>query len=126
MRDREAGETQLRNGVGVAVEREQAARCERLRRESEIENLAVPVAIELHGHAALRGGLEHPPPARLDPGAIGAYRGSCALTMSGVVDEVRIWKTALPVARTWSLLNVLLDREPATRLPADQDAWYAP
>ena len=29
-------------------------------------------------------------------GAIGAYRGSCKLTLSGTVDEVRIWTVALP------------------------------
>ena len=57
-------------------------------------------------------------------GALGAYRGSCALTMSGVVDEARIWTLALPVEEIWSLVSGLLDREPATRLPLNQRAWY--
>jgi hypothetical protein len=45
-------------------------------------------------------------------GAIGAYRGSCQLTLSGVVDEVRIWTQALPVASIWSLISGGLGREP--------------
>jgi Concanavalin A-like lectin/glucanases superfamily len=48
-----------------------------------------------------------------DEGALGAYRGSCKLTFSGVVDEVRIWRAALPVSKIWSLIAGGLDREPA-------------
>jgi hypothetical protein len=57
-------------------------------------------------------------------GALGAYRGSCALTMSGIVDEARIWTLALPVEKIWLLVNGRLDHEPATRLPFNQRAWY--
>jgi hypothetical protein len=58
-------------------------------------------------------------------GAIGSYKGSCTLTMSGDVDEVRIWRAALPVSQIWSLITLLLNREPAARLPEDASAWYA-
>ena len=58
-------------------------------------------------------------------GAIGAYRGSCKLTLSGVVDEVRIWRAALPVSKIWSLINNGLRREPAAPLPEDAGEWYA-
>ena len=57
-------------------------------------------------------------------GAIGAYRGSCKLTLSGIVDEVRIWRAALPVAQIWGLINNGLRREPAAPLPEDASQWY--
>lgn len=57
-------------------------------------------------------------------GAIGSYRGSCALTMSGVVDEVRIWRAALPIGRIWSTISRTLYREPAARLPEDASEWF--
>jgi len=61
-----------------------------------------------------------------DEGAIGAYRGSCKLTLSGTVDEVRIWRSALPVGRIWSLINTGLRREPAApALPEDASQWFA-
>jgi Concanavalin A-like lectin/glucanases superfamily len=58
-------------------------------------------------------------------GALGAYRGSCKLTLSGVVDEVRIWQVALPVKRIWGLINKGLRREPAAPLPEDTSLWFA-
>jgi Concanavalin A-like lectin/glucanases superfamily len=58
-------------------------------------------------------------------GAIGAYRGSCKLTLSGIVDEVRIWQVALPVKGIWGLINKGLRREPAAPLPEDASQWYA-
>ena len=58
-------------------------------------------------------------------GAIGAYRGSCKLTLSGIVDEVRIWQAALPVSGIWSLITAGLDREPGARLvPSVARKWY--
>ena len=57
-------------------------------------------------------------------GAIGAYRGSCDLTMSGSVDEVRIWRQALSIPAIWSRIKAGLDREPAAALPQDAFAWY--
>jgi hypothetical protein len=56
-------------------------------------------------------------------GAIGAYRGSCKLTLSGTVDEVRIWKAALPISQIWSLINAGFGREPAAPLPAAAKLW---
>jgi hypothetical protein len=58
-------------------------------------------------------------------GSIGTYRGACTLTLSGVVDEVRIWREALPVGEIWSIINRGLDREPAARLPEDASLWYS-
>jgi len=57
-------------------------------------------------------------------GAIGAYRGSCKLTLSGSVDEVRIWRAALPVGKIWSVITTGLRREPAAALPDDAGQWY--
>lgn len=60
-------------------------------------------------------------------GAIGSYRGSCKLTLSGIVDEVRIWRAALPVAQIWGLINPGLRREPAAPgLRTDQRQWLSP
>jgi hypothetical protein len=59
-----------------------------------------------------------------DEGAIGAYRGSCKLTFSGIVDEVRIWREALPVAKIWSVINSGLGREPAASLPDHATRWF--
>lgn len=56
-------------------------------------------------------------------GAIGSYRGSCKLTLSGSVDEVRIWTAALPISQIWNLIRTGLGREPAAPLPADARAW---
>ena len=56
-------------------------------------------------------------------GAIGAYRGSCKLTLSGIVDEVRIWTAALPIGQIWSLINGGFGREPAAPLPAAAGLW---
>ena len=56
-------------------------------------------------------------------GAIGAYRGSCKLTLSGIVDEVRIWQVALPVKEIWGLISSGLKREPAAPLPGDARIW---
>ena len=58
-------------------------------------------------------------------GAIGAYRGSCKLTLSGIVDEVRIWRVALPIGDIWNVISTGLDREPAASLPRDVGLWYA-
>lgn len=44
-------------------------------------------------------------------GALGAYRGSCKLTLDGTVDEVRIWTIALPIKELWGLFNSSLKRE---------------
>lgn len=44
--------------------------------------------------------------------------------MSGVVDEVRIWRAALPVRKIWSTISKTLHLEPAARLPEDAGAWY--
>ena len=55
-------------------------------------------------------------------GAIGAYRGSCKLTLSGTVDEVRIWTTALPIKQIWGLINSGFKREP---LAPDANRWFA-
>jgi hypothetical protein len=44
--------------------------------------------------------------------------------MSGVVDEVRIWRAALPVGKIWSTISKRLYLEPAAHLPEDASAWY--
>lgn len=59
-----------------------------------------------------------------DQGAIGAYRGACNLTFTGDIDEVRIWRQALPVEKLWSLISGFLDAEPHPRLPEDASEWY--
>ena len=45
-------------------------------------------------------------------GAIGAYRGSCKLTLSGIVDEVRIW-----TGRAAGREDLAADQLPAKREP---------
>ena len=60
-----------------------------------------------------------------DEGAIGAYRGSCKLTLSGIVDEVRIWRSALPIGRLWSLIGSGHRAEPAAPLPEDASQWFS-
>jgi hypothetical protein len=57
-------------------------------------------------------------------GAIGAYRGACDLTFIGDIDEVRVWRQAIPVERIWSLISGFLDKEPHPRLPEDAGDWY--
>jgi hypothetical protein len=39
---------------------------------------------------------------------IGAYVGSCDLTFTGDLDEVSIWKKALPIAEIWKKAAILL------------------
>ena len=52
MRDGVVAEAQLADAVGVAVEREDAARVERAPRQLVVDVLAVPVAVELDRDAA--------------------------------------------------------------------------
>ena len=39
---------------------------------------------------------------------LGAYVGSCDLTFTGDLDEVSIWKKALPIAEIWKKAAILL------------------
>ena len=39
---------------------------------------------------------------------LGAYVGSCDLTFTGDLDEVSIWKKALPIAEIWKKAAFLL------------------
>jgi hypothetical protein len=43
-----------------------------------------------------------------ESGAIGAYQGSCSLLFTGDLDEVRIWRRALPVSDIWDRARLLL------------------
>ena len=55
---------QLRRGVRIAVEREQAAGVESLPRQDVMHVLTMPVAVDFDGDAALRRFREHPRPIR--------------------------------------------------------------
>ena len=39
---------------------------------------------------------------------LGAYGGTCDLSLTGDLDEVSIWKKALPVAEIWDRARVIL------------------
>jgi len=55
---------------------------------------------------------------------IGAYRGSCDLTMEGDIDEVRLWDRALSVDTIWNTIRGFLTQEPAAPgLPEDAGDW---
>jgi hypothetical protein len=69
VRNRVIGERELPDAVRVAVEREQAARIERPRRQFVIDVLPVPVAVDLDRDAACRGLTKDPSPIRRDAGA---------------------------------------------------------
>jgi hypothetical protein len=43
-------------------------------------------------------------------GGIGGYPGSCALTLEGDVDTVRIWNQALPIDLYWAIARSLFNR----------------
>jgi hypothetical protein len=77
---------------------------------------------EIGSGTAFKGKIKYEQP--YGEGAIGSYRGSCKLTLSGVVDEVRIWTAALPIKQIWGLINNGLRREPAAPLPEDTNLWY--
>jgi hypothetical protein len=72
MCNRVVGERKLADAVRVAVEREQAARIERHRRQLVIDVLPVPVAVDLDRDAACRGLSKDPSPVRRDarPGVV--------------------------------------------------------
>jgi len=39
---------------------------------------------------------------------LGAYGGTCDLSLTGDLDEVSIWKKALPVAEIWKKASFIL------------------
>jgi hypothetical protein len=55
---------------------------------------------------------------------IGAYRGSCDLTMTGDIDEVRLWSVALRVDQIWGRIRQFLGQQPAApQLPEEAGVW---
>jgi len=76
--------------------------------------------VEVGTGTAFTGNIKYESP--VGDGAIGAYRGACKLTLSGTVDEVRIWSDALPVAQIWSLIRSGLGREPVA---PNAKKWFA-
>jgi hypothetical protein len=76
--------------------------------------------VEVGAGTPFSGNIKYDSP--VGDGAIGAYRGGCKLTLSGTVDEVRIWADALPVARIWSLISSGLGREPVA---PNAKKWFA-
>ena len=76
--------------------------------------------VEVGTVTAFSGKIKYDSP--VGDGAIGAYRGACKLTLSGTVDEVRIWTEALPVGRIWSLISSGLGREPVA---PNAKQWFA-
>ena len=42
-----------------------------------------------------------------DDAGMGAYVGTCDLRMTGDLDEVQIWRRALPISEIWQRLQAL-------------------
>lgn len=55
---------------------------------------------------------------------LGAFRGTCDLTFTGDVDELRIWSASIPFATIWARIRQFVHREPAAPLPEDAREWY--